>query len=201
MIASEAISPAATQTPYRSVRIRSAATPAAISASAAAVTKALAPQTKASAGGSGSVDSTLRDHRAVDAPAKILVSPRRVAGERQRQVEAVAPVVERQELVAEDHLVPLARRIEQRHRRPACRSPRGGAPCWSAARRRSRRRSAASGPGSSADQTKCPPSGPLISISSPTAATSWKKGETSPSSSFSMASSISSPASGAEAIE
>ena len=33
------------QTPYRSVRIRSAAIPVVISASAAAVTKALAPQT------------------------------------------------------------------------------------------------------------------------------------------------------------
>ena len=58
-----------------------------------------------------------------------------------------------------------------------------------------------SGPPSPSDQTKCPPSGPRSSISSPTAATSWKKGETSPSSSFSIASSIVAPLSGAEAME
>jgi hypothetical protein len=53
------------------------------------------------------------------------------------------------------------------------------------------------GPG----QRKCPPSGPRSSIVSPTWATSWKNGETSPSARRSIASSITCEPLGAEAIE
>jgi hypothetical protein len=60
--------------------------------------------------------------------------------------------------------------------------------------------SSSSGPPSSTRQMKWPPSGPRTSMVSPARATSWKKGETSPSSSFSMMNSmLSSP--GADAME
>jgi hypothetical protein len=61
--------------------------------------------------------------------------------------------------------------------------------------------SRSSGPPSSTSHTKCPPIGPRNSMASPTSAISWKKGETSPSSSRSMASSIAAVSSGAEAME
>ena len=57
------------------------------------------------------------------------------------------------------------------------------------------------GPPSATDHMKWPPIGPRSSISSPTATVSWKNGETSPSCSRSMASSMQSVLSGAEAIE
>jgi len=57
------------------------------------------------------------------------------------------------------------------------------------------------GPPSATVQTKWPPRGPRSSISSPGATTSWKKGETSPSSRSSIASSMRSGSSGADAIE
>ena len=57
-----------------------------------------------------------------------------------------------------------------------------------------------SGPPSLARQMKWPPSGPRTSNVSPSRATSWKYGETSPSSSSSIASSrLAAP--GADAIE
>jgi hypothetical protein len=57
------------------------------------------------------------------------------------------------------------------------------------------------GPPSSGSHTKWPPNGPRSSMVSPTCATSWKKGETSPSSSRSMASSMLAGFSGADAME
>ena len=57
------------------------------------------------------------------------------------------------------------------------------------------------GPGSVPRQTKYDANGPRTSISSPTSTTSWKYGDTSPSSRQSIVSSISPSSSGEEAIE
>ena len=89
-------------------------------------------------------------------------------GERERELEAVIPGIEREKLVAEDHVVPGARGEQTSSAGTRSRPPRGGAASTSAARRRSRRRAGAAGRRRSPSQTKCPPIGPRSSMASPT---------------------------------
>ena len=156
----------------RSVRCGSwRRTSASIRPWAAASTNGLEPQIKTMLGGSGS--------RATDRPSsrhRPGAESRRTPGGSRVSVRARSKpsfaASSAEQFVAKDHLVPDRARGEQTERGTPESAPRGGAASPSAARRPNRRRPEAAGRHLSTDQTKCPPSGPRSSISSPTCATS-----------------------------
>ena len=142
----------------------------------------------------------LGHHGGIDAAAEVLLTPRLVAGERERELK---PSFLASSASSSSRKMTSSQVREENSKSAGTRDP-------TAARWRSidisgttpePPPSRSSGPPSSTSQTKCPPIGPRNSMASPTSATSWKKGETSPSSSRSMASSIAAVCSGAEAIE
>ena len=139
----------------------------------------------------------LRQHHAIDPAPKSGPPPRRLARERERDLERLVVLGQSGELITIDHVVPSPRRVQQ--------------PCWhlvpgadvGGLERAARWRSIAirgtipeppatrsSGPPSATSQTKYPPIGPRSSSRSPTRSTSVRYGETSPSSSRSTVSAI-----------
>ena len=149
----------------------------------------------------GSRAATSATIPALDPPQEVGAAGRRLARQRQGEREIGKRPLELEEFVPEQHVTPGPRGEQQRSRRwlaaglpipdhgherhDAGAGRRSGAPvCWKAPARESVRRS-----------------GPRSSIVSPTWATSWKKGETSPSARRSIASSITLELLGAEAIE
>ncbi len=90
-----------------------AGTSAAISASVAAVTKAFEPQTNTCFGGDGMRGSNFRDHRRIDTPGVVGIVCRMFARKGQGKIEIIAFLLERQQFIPENQLVPCPCGIEQ----------------------------------------------------------------------------------------
>jgi hypothetical protein len=142
----------------------------------------------------------LGDHGGIDAPSEIGEPPRLVAGEGQSELKAVIARIEREQLIAEDHILESPRREQQQcpyvrhHRRPVAQHRHQRHDARAAAKQQQRTTVVDVPNEMPANRTA-----QLDCIAN--SATSWKKGETSPSSSRSMASSMRAVSSGAEAME